>query len=65
MVAYAGNQDSIYIVSLNSFDLMPVLNPWLISANPAGLSLNPNIYPGKMNLGYHAETGDYNRVQQG
>ncbi len=65
MVANAGNQDSICTVSLYSFDLMPVLNPWLISTNPAGLSLNPNIYPGKMNLGYYAETGDYKRVQQG
>lgn len=65
MVANAGNQDSICTVSLNSFDLMPVLNSWLYSTNPAGLSLNPNISPGKMSLNYHAETGDYKRVQQG
>lgn len=58
-------QDSIPAVSLNSFDLMPVLNPWLSSTNPAGLSLNPSILPGKMNLGYHHETGDFKRVQQG
>lgn len=65
MVANAVGQDSIPAVLLNSFDLMPVLNPWLSSTNPAGLSLNPNILPGKMNLSYHAETGDYKRVQQG
>ena len=65
MVANAESQDSIHVVSLNSFDLIQVLNPWLFSTNPAGLSLNPNILPGKMVLGYHAETGDYKRVQQG
>ena len=65
MMANAVGQDSIPAVSLNSFDLMPVLNPWLSSTNPAGLSLNPNILPGKMSLGYHAETGDYKLVQQG
>ena len=64
-MANAVGQDSIPAVSLNSFDLMPVLNPWLSSTNPAGLSLNSSILPGKMNLGYHTETGDYKRVQQG
>jgi len=64
-LANAVGQDSIRTASLNSFDLMPVLNPWLYSTNPAGLSLNPNILPGKMNLAYRAETGDYKRVQQG
>lgn len=48
--AYAENRDSIQTVSLNSFDLVQVLNPWLISTNPAGLSLMPDILPGKMSL---------------
>ncbi len=65
VVPNAVGQDSIPAISLNSFDLMPVLNPWLSSTNPAGLSLNPNILPGKMNLAYSTETGDYKRVQQG
>ena len=65
MVAYAENRDSIQTVSLNSFDLVRVLNPWLNSTNPTGLSLMPDILPGKMSLNYHDETGDYKRVQQG
>ena len=65
MMSVAGNRDSIQTGSLNSFDLLSVLNPWLITTNPAGLSLMPNILPGKMDLAYQAEAGNYKRVQQG
>ncbi|MCF8380707.1 MAG: hypothetical protein K9H49_14130 [Bacteroidales bacterium] len=57
--------DSINAVSLNSFDLIRIINPWLMSSNPAGLVLNPDISPGRMNLAYHGENGDYKRIQQG
>jgi len=57
--------DSINIDSYNSLELIEVLNPWLLSSNPAGLVLNPEISPGKMNIAYHGEDGDYKRIQQG
>jgi len=58
-------QDSTSAVSLNSFYLMPVLNPWLISDNPAGLSQNTALRPGEMALGFANETGDFKHVLQG
>ena len=59
------SQDSTRAVSLHSFYLMPVLNPWLITDNPAGLSQNKALFPGEIKLGFSGETGDYKRVQQG
>lgn len=57
--------DSLNVLTLNSFDMMKVFNPWLISTNPAGHFYNPDIYPGILHLDYLQEAGDYKRVQQG
>lgn len=58
-------QDTTTTVSLNSFYLMPVLNPWLITDNPAGLSQNTNVRPGEMAIGFVNESGDFKHVLQG
>ncbi len=62
---YGQSQAKMRDVSLNSFCLMPVLNPWLITDNPAGLSQNTILHPGEMNVGFFNESGNFKRVQQG
>lgn len=64
-VARGQHQDSHSDVSINSFRLMPVLNPWLITDNPAGLSQNTLLRPGDINIGFFNENGNFKRVQQG
>ncbi len=59
------SQDSMSTVSLNSFYLMPVLNPWLITDNPAGLSQNTSVHPGEMAIGFVNEDGDFKRMLRG
>ena len=65
LIIRAQNGDSITAPELNHFDLMPVLNLWLNTSNPAGLQMNEGLYPGKIGLKYGSENGDYKRVQQG
>lgn len=48
-----------------SFYLMPVLNTWLITDNPAGLSQNTQLLPGQLEIGFTHQQGDFKRVQQG
>jgi hypothetical protein len=52
-------------VSLNSFETIVLLNPWLGTSNPAGLHFNEGPLPGRMNLHYGLQDGAYKRVQQG
>lgn len=58
-------EDTSAFVSLSTFELMPLLNPWLMTSNPAGLIFNPDAHPGRLSLDYYGEHGDYKRVQQG
>jgi hypothetical protein len=62
---HAEKPDSVSYVSLGTFELMPIFNPWLQSTNPAGHLFDPAIQPGKLDLNYNSEVGDYKRVQQG
>jgi hypothetical protein len=63
MSALSGVTDSV--VSLNSFETIVLLNPWLGTSNPAGLHFNSGPLPGKMNLHYGLQEGTFKRVQQG
>jgi hypothetical protein len=65
LVVSAEEPDSLTYYSPSTFGLMPVLNPWLNSSNPAGHSFDPAVAPGKMELNYRGEKGPYKRVQQG
>ena len=65
LILSVSGQDSICPVSISTFDIMPQLNPWLLTSNPAGLSFNPDFSPGNMELTYHSKIGDYKRVQEG
>jgi len=61
----AAKPDSLKRVSLSSFQLLHINNPWISSSNPAGLSKIDGIMPATINLGLFFEDGDYKRVQQG
>ena len=65
MAVSASVPDSLNVLTLNSFDMMKVFNPWLVSSNPAGHFYNPELYPGLLHLDYLKEEGDYKRVQEG
>lgn len=57
--------DSLQKVSLYSFDLIRMQNPWLVSSNPAALSQMGDLLPGILNVSCLTEDGNYKRVQQG
>ncbi|MBE9467962.1 MAG: hypothetical protein IMY72_06530 [Bacteroidetes bacterium] len=61
----ASEPDSLKNVSLSSFDLLKINNPWLNTSNPAGLFKIKDVMPSTINLGLYLEDGDYKRVQQG
>lgn len=63
--AIAANPDSLKTASFSTFELLPLMNPWLNTSNPAGLHLNEGPLPGRISLFYGSEEGDYKRVQQG
>lgn len=47
----AAKPDSLKRVSLSSFQLLHINNPWISSSNPAGLSKIDGIMPATINLG--------------
>lgn len=51
-------------VSATSFEMMPVMNTWLLSSNPAGHRFNVR-EPGRMSVNYTGETGDFKRAMEG
>lgn len=52
-------------VGTATFDLFPVLNPWLQSTNPAGLYFNPRVNIGDISLNHKMINRDYKRAQEG
>ncbi len=65
IVSKAVEQDSTVNVSLSSFEMLKILNPWLNTSNPAALQFNKGILPRMINLYYGLEDGDFKKVQQG
>ena len=57
--------DSLQKVSLHSFELIRMQNPWFNSSNPAALSQMGDLLPGILNASCQLEDGTYKRVQQG
>jgi len=52
-------------VHLEEHQLAPILNPWLLTNNAAGLGLSTVSVHGVTQLGYHVSTGDLHRAQEG
>ncbi len=59
------SSDTLQRTSLQSFELLCLQNPWLISSNPAALSQMDQSHIGIMNTSYLFENGNFKRVQQG
>lgn len=62
---YASETDTIKNTSLGTIELMPILNPWLNTSNPAGHFFNPDINPGLLSLNYTHEKGDFKPIMRG
>lgn len=57
--------DNIAVVGTATFDLYPVLNPWLGTTNPAGMRFNPGVSIGDLSLNFEGVNRDYRRAQEG
>jgi hypothetical protein len=58
-------QDSSVVLSLNTFEVIGLVNPWLSTGNPAGMAFNPRLFPGEVKAGYDGQWGGYKKAQQG
>ena len=65
LLTAAAGQDSSAVLSLNTFNIIGIYNPWLSTSNPAGMAFNPRLFPAEIDLDYYGERGDFKKVQQG